>query len=158
MFEWWRLGWQTFSVLLPEGLSSFVTGFLFFFRHRKKKQERCHRSESVDDGLGALPPTPPPQIHGRPSRHRLLPALPCRPGERFSHCGQVGSVAAAWVLMVTLSFWEKLCFTLFCAISGRKVLPIYRLLPVWKSKSGRKVSFYLNSFAAGCGTFPRPAG
>ena len=37
-------GWQ------PIYLSPFVTGSLFFFRHRKKKQERCHRSESVDDG------------------------------------------------------------------------------------------------------------
>ena len=33
--------------------------------------------------MGALPPRPPPPINGRPSHHRLLPALPCRPGETF---------------------------------------------------------------------------
>ena len=34
--------------------------------------------------MGALPPRPPPSINGRPSHPRLLPALPCRPGETFS--------------------------------------------------------------------------
>ena len=72
---------ELFSFLLPEGLSSFVTGSLFFFRHRKKKQERCHRSESVDDGSGAFPPTPPPKANGRPSHCPLLSALPCGPRE-----------------------------------------------------------------------------
>ena len=58
-----------------------LAGGLFFFRRRKKNQERRHPFERVDDDLGALPPRPPPTIDGRPSHHRLLPALPCRPGE-----------------------------------------------------------------------------
>ena len=58
-------------------------GGLFFFRRRKKNQERRHPFERVDDDLGALPPSPPPPINGRPSREPLLPALPCRPGETF---------------------------------------------------------------------------
>ena len=58
-----------------------LAGWLFFFRRRKKNQERRHPFERVDDDLGALPPRPPPTIDGRPSHHRLLPALPCRPGE-----------------------------------------------------------------------------
>ena len=61
-----------------------LAGGLFFFRRRKKNQERRHPFERVDDDLGALPPRPPPPINGRPSHHRLLPALPCRPGETFS--------------------------------------------------------------------------
>ena len=55
------------------GLTSFVT--------ERSKQERCHRFDAVDADLGALPPRPPPSINGGPSPHRLLPALPCRPGE-----------------------------------------------------------------------------
>ena len=61
-------------------LRQFAVG-LFFFRRRKKNQERRHPFEWVDDDLGALPPRPPPPINGRPSHSRLLPALPCRPGE-----------------------------------------------------------------------------
>ena len=57
--------------------------WLFFFRRRKKNQERRHPFERVDDDLGALPPRPPPSIDGRLSHYRLLPALPCRPGETF---------------------------------------------------------------------------
>ena len=60
-----------------------LAGGLFFFRRRKKNQERRHPFEWVDDDLGALPPRPPPTIDGRPSHSRLLPALPCRPGETF---------------------------------------------------------------------------
>ena len=60
-----------------------IAGRLFFFRRRKKNQERRHPFERVDDDLGALPPSPPPSIDGRPSREPLLPALPCRPGETF---------------------------------------------------------------------------
>ena len=70
-----------------------LAGGSFFFRRRKKNQERRHPFEWVDDDLGALPPRPPhlgalpprppPTIDGRPSHSRLLPALPCRPGETF---------------------------------------------------------------------------
>ena len=54
---------------------------MFLFERPKRNRKSRHRSESVDDGSGALPPTPPPEISGRPSRRPLLPALPCRPGE-----------------------------------------------------------------------------
>ena len=54
---------------------------MFLFERPKRNRKSRHRSESVDDGLGVLPPTPPPKINGRPSRQVLLPALPCRPGD-----------------------------------------------------------------------------
>ena len=87
--------------------SSFVTGFLFFFRHRKKKQERCHRSGSVDDGLGALPPTPPPKINSMLSRQRLLPALPCRPGDTVLTRRVGCRYPYSRVLMATAFFFGK---------------------------------------------------
>ena len=63
-------------------LRQFAVG-LFFFRRRKKNQERRHPFEWVDDDQRVFPSGLPPSIDGRPSRHRLLPALPCRPGETF---------------------------------------------------------------------------
>ena len=67
-----------------------LAGEPFFFRHRvlmflferpKRNRKSRHRSGSVDDGLGALPPTPPPPMKSQLSRPALLPALPCRPGD-----------------------------------------------------------------------------
>ena len=56
-------------------------GGLFFFRRRKKNQERRHPFERVDDDQRNLSSGLQPKITARPSHHRLLPALPCRPGE-----------------------------------------------------------------------------
>ena len=54
--------------------------------------------------MGALPPRPPPPINGGPSHFRLLPALPCRPGETpDSNCGK-GALSVCRLLAWYRSF------------------------------------------------------
>ena len=151
------MGWRcflSFFRLASGGLTSFITVSLFFFRHRKKKQERCHRSGSVDDGQRVFPSGLPPTIKSHLSRQVLLPALPCRPGET--------------VLPRPVGRWRFFCMGAGGGVSllGKALFPL-DLRCIWPQgfadwqavaglgKQIRPQSFvFLNGFAAGCGTLP----
>ena len=108
-----------------------LAGGPFFFRHRKKKQERCHRSGSVDDGQTVFPSGLPPAIKSHLSRQVLLPALPCRPGGtvfpwpvgcwRFCCAGADGSaffLGKALRNLVQRCIWPIRCLFLSCFAVG----------------------------------------
>ena len=64
---------------------------IFFFRHRKKNQERCHRFDAVDADQGAKPPGPRTGRTFPVSRKISNPGPPCGPGSPrglAGFCGQ----------------------------------------------------------------------